>query len=68
MAIDIDDVQSHRPIDKAKEYFSQPINDVVFIRHDLSEAELKIARKRVRDGESLDAVADDFYKQITGTS
>ena len=46
---------------ETEEYWTQPADGVVFVRHDLSEAELKTARKRIRDGESVDSVVYDFY-------
>ncbi len=57
-----------RTDEELAEHFTQPADNVVFVRHDLSEEELDIARKRVRDGESVDSVVDDLYDQITARS
>ena len=57
----VDKVRSQK---QSEEYLVQPADGVRFIRHDLSQAELKEARQRIRDGESIDSVVDDFAAKI----
>ena len=45
-------------------YWVQPADGVRLIRRDLSHAELKAARQRIKKGESLDTVAYDFAAKI----
>jgi len=46
------------------EYFTQPADGVKLVRRDLSQAELRAARQRIKDGESLDSVVNDFAAKI----
>jgi hypothetical protein len=58
----VDKVRSQK---HPESYWVQPADGVRLIRRDLSQAELKTARQRIKDGESIDSVVDDFAAQIT---
>jgi hypothetical protein len=53
-----------RPVKEAEKYWVQPASGVKFIRKDLSKKQLKMAVKRVRNGESLEMVAAEFTARI----
>tara|TARA_B100000949_G_scaffold4534_1_gene3920 strand:+ start:133 stop:327 length:195 start_codon:yes stop_codon:yes gene_type:complete len=54
-----------RSVKQAEKYWVQPSDGVKIVRRDLSQAQVKEAKARVKAGESLDDVVKYYYDLIT---
>ncbi len=53
-----------RSKEETEEYFTQPDDGILFVRHDLTAKEITRAKKRIADGEDADAVAQEIAEDL----
>ena len=48
-----------------EEYYTAPASAVVFVRRDMSEADIKVAEEKIEAGQSTESVIDEFAEWVS---